>query len=127
MKTEKIDAYQALQNQLDQLKETVKNEFNENLRSIFEAFPELNSLSLRVSNHEFNDGDATIFSVDYESMIIYVNDEEIERRSYGNNKNSDHPILSELYSLFEKYDSLMEYMFGDEYKVIHFSRNSVVS
>ena len=130
MTTTQIDQLSQLNKRVEEQEALVVEEFQSNLRDIFVQFPELRSVSASLNNHEFNDGDATYFSVYYENMTIVVakkdeQDEEIQRSDYGKDKNTDHPILKELYSLFSRYESVMETLYGNKYGEISINRSSL--
>ncbi len=91
----------------------------------------IESLSVRVSNHEFNDGDRTYFHLNYEDCIsLYVVDskgEEVEI-SYEEDvefaeKFTD--VIKEFESFFGSFDvgDFFENRFGDSYDSISFSIN----
>jgi hypothetical protein len=132
MKTETINQLAEHYEIVYNLKASAKAEFNANLVQLFENNPTLLKFKIRINNHEFNDGDATNFSLYYEDLEVTDIDLNVfERNDYGCNdpeRNRSHPLVKVVYDLFEKYDTadLHEYIFGDEYdSYLEISRNNV--
>ena len=131
MKTEIIDKLIEQYEIISKLKLDAKAEFKANLAQLFEDNPTLLQFKIRVNNHEFNDGDATNFSLYYEDVEVTDTDANIfERNDYGcsdPDRNRSNPLVTAVYDLFNRYDTgnLHEYLFGDEYDYIEVSRNNV--
>ena len=132
MNTEQIDQYIELHNKTNALLISVKEEFEKNLKAVFENNPTLVRISMRINNHEFNDGDSTSFSLYYEDLTIIDTDgNEIQRNDYSaedEDRNNNHPLVKAAFSLFDKYDvnGFFEYLYGDEFDELEISRGSVL-
>ena len=88
---------------------------------MFTDNPTLQQITVRINNHEFNDGDRTNFSLYYEDVeITDTESNTFERNDYGSSdpdRNCSHTLVKAVYDLFEKYDvsDLYENIFGDNY------------
>jgi len=132
MKTEHIDQLTKLQESVSKIKIDAKVEFIENLKQLFLDNPTLDTIKIRINNHEFNDGDPTNFSLYYEDMEVTDTDNNIfERNDYGckdPDRNRTHPLVAAAFNIFNKYNiaDLHENFFGDSYdSYLEISRHNV--
>jgi hypothetical protein len=117
---------------ISQLVNEVKDEFFENLKQLFVDNPKLALITIRVNNHEFNDGDTTSFSLYYEDLTVMDADgNEYERLSYipKDSKKENHPLTIAVYELFEEYDimDLHERIYGNEHSRIVITRSETLN
>lgn len=104
--------------------------FNEQIKKLFSENPKLNEFSVDVSNHEFNDGDATYFSVDAECPSIngiysYDLGDEEELKEANLTPTEVDELSTKINDLFEAFDGEdLEVMFSEEYESITFKRES---
>jgi hypothetical protein len=116
-----------LNEQLNELTDQLKTEFNNALKQIFIDNPSLERISMYVNNHEFNDGDATTFYIGWEDMTITVDGEEISREwDCKTNDYTKNPILDNLIELFCQVQDLHEDIYGDAYQDLTISRSDIV-
>lgn len=131
MKTEIIDKLTEQYEIVSKLKVDAKAEFKANLVQLFADNPTLLQFKIRINNHEFNDGDATNFSLYYEDVEVTDTDANIfERNDYGcsdPDRNRSNPLVKAVYDLFDRYDrgNLHEFIFGDEYDYMEISRDNL--
>ena len=131
MKTELINKLIEQQAIVSKLKVDAKQEFIENLKKLFVDNPTLKSFKIRLNNHEFNDGDATHFSLYYEDVEITDTDNNsFERNDWSSkeaDRNASNPLVKAVYELFNNYDvaDLHELIFGDHFDRIEISRDNV--
>lgn len=117
-----------LNNQLRDAEKALENEFWIELKSIFNNNPKLESVSMYVNNHEFNDGDATSFYLGYEDMTITVDGEEVSREWDSKTKEYvSNPTLDGLIELFENTQHIHENMFSGEYDNLTIDRDDVLN
>lgn len=117
-----------LNNQLRDAKKALENEFWIELKNIFDNNPKLESISMYVNNHEFNDGDATTFYLGYDDMTITVDDEEVGREWDSKTKEYvSNPTLDSLIELFENTQDIHEDMFSGEYENMTIDRDDVLN
>lgn len=117
-----------LNEQLEDLNNQLKTEFNNALKQIFIDNPSLERISMYVNNHEFNDGDATTFYIGWEDMTITVDGIEISRE--WNSKTNDYtknPILDNLIALFGQVQDLHEDIYGGEYGDFTIDREQIIT
>lgn len=131
MKTELINKLIEQQEIVTKLKVEAKNEFIENLKKLFVDNPNLKSFSIRINNHEFNDGDSTYFSLYYEDVEVTDTDNNsFERNDWSSSevdRNASNPLVKAVFELFYDYDiaDLHELIFGDHFDRIEISRDNV--
>lgn len=132
MKTEVINKLIEQHAIVSKLKVEAEAEFKANLAQLFADNPTLLQFKIRINNHEFNDGDATNFSLYYEDVEVTDTEGNIfERNDYGctdPDRNRSHPLVTAVFDLFDKYDTanLHEYIFGEEYDTyLEISRHNV--
>lgn len=113
----------SLQERVNEAQEELFESFNQNLIELFQAHPEIKSLSMGVNNHEFNDGDSTNFSLYHEDMTIHTKDDEFDGYSEGKEKNPLASIRDSFIELFSFFDlgDFYERNFNDAYENISFS------
>jgi len=117
-----------LNNQLRDATKALENEFWIELKNIFDNNPKLESISMYVNNHEFNDGDATTFYLGYDDMTITVDDEEVGREWDSKTKEYvSNPTLDSLIELFENTQDIHEDMFSGEYENMTIDRDDVLN
>lgn len=117
-----------LNNQLRDAKNALQKEFWIELKNIFDNNPKLESISMYVNNHEFNDGDVTTFYLGYDDMTITVDDEEVIREWDSKTKEYvSNPTLDSLIELFENTQDIHEDMFSGEYENMTIDRDDVLN
>jgi hypothetical protein len=123
-----------LQKQIESYEKELAAHFDTELETLFaskvnaiEGYT-LDSINVGINNHEFNDGDATYFSLHYEDLRLVFTDsigEEVEIDGYSDHAIEDkaEKIREEIIELFELFDSgdFYESKFGDAYESIQFS------
>lgn len=130
MKTENVNKLTEQYKIVNEIENEAIAEFRSNLAQLFEDNPTLLQFKIRINNHEFNDGDATSFSIYYEDVEVTDADGNIfERNDYGSSdpdRNRSNPLVNAVYDLFSTYDTgnLHERLFGDEYDYIEVSRHN---
>jgi hypothetical protein len=102
-----INKVKQLQKDVDNAMKTLKESFNEELLK-FMIENKIDSFSLGINNHEFNDGDRTYFSLYYEDLEI------------DDLTNEQNEKITNFFSLFDV-DGFYENMFGDKYEAVTFS------
>jgi hypothetical protein len=110
--------------QLAALKEELPSLFDTGLKELFAKHPTVTGLSVRINNHEFNDGDATYFGFYYEDLTLEVNGEEFEGDSYSAKEESEtEKIRQEFVKFFEDFDTngFYEHRHSDEYESVSFA------
>jgi hypothetical protein len=112
-----------LNNQQRVVIKQLEQEFNSALKQVFVDNPKLESISMSVNNHEFNDGDATSFYIGWEDMTITVDGEEISRDW---NKGSNNPLVNNVAELFEQVQGIHENIYGDAYGEITIEREEIL-
>ena len=119
--------------ELTALKTEIKNEINNSIREIFEKNEKLESVSLHVSNHEFNDGDATMFYVNYDEFDVKY--DGVEYSAYPEDDDGDAErtkevieISKQIEAVFSETDTeeIHEFVFGDNYDSIDFERKEIL-
>jgi hypothetical protein len=112
-----------LNKQIFDLKSKIKNSFHDDLKSlVLENKDKFDRIEITVNNHEFNDGDATRFSLYYDDMVLVYLDEqgeEVEQRGkYGDINSPEMEVIRqkfvELFSVYDV-DDIYESIYGDEY------------
>ena len=117
-----------LNNQLRDAKNALQKEFWIELKNIFDNNPKLESISMYVNNHEFNDGDATTFYLGYDDMTITVDGEEVSREWDSKTKEYvSNPTLDSLIELFGNTQDIHEDMFSGEYENMTIDRDDVLN
>lgn len=117
-----------LNNQLRDAKKALQKEFWIELKNIFDNNPKLESISMYVNNHEFNDGDATTFYLGYDSMTITVDGEEVSREWDSKTKEYvSNPTLDGLIDLFGNTQDIHEDMFSGQYDNMTIDRDDVLN
>lgn len=117
-----------LNNQLRDAKNALQKEFWIELKNIFDNNPKLESVSMYVNNHEFNDGDATTFYLGYDSMTITVDGEEVSREWDSKTKEYvSNPTLDGLIDLFGNTQDIHEDMFSGQYDNMTIDRDDVLN
>lgn len=108
--------------QIQNLRKKAEVDFKLDLNDLLDKHAgKFDRLDIGINNHEFNDGDATYFSVHYEDMSLVYSDElgnESEQSSYGDTDNAEmEAIREEFVELFKVYDidDLYENLYGGEY------------
>jgi hypothetical protein len=120
--------YNELQNQIKTQQEELRILFKSGLEELFKLDKNIKSLECRINNHEFNDGDATYFSLYYEDLTMtYIIDElgnEIEVDGYNNVKKEVSAIRENIVGFFKQcdIDNFYEDLFGEKaYESISFN------
>lgn len=124
---ETLSKIQSLNEQVHAAKMELVTEFKSELKKIFVENPTLESIQMYLSNHEFNDGDATAFYLGYEDLKIVVNGEEIEReydREAGGYKPNS--VIESLIDLFGDVQCIHEDLYGDGYEHLSIEREDVL-
>lgn len=110
--------------QIHNLRERTEVNFKSDLKDLLEMYKgKFDRLEIGVNNHEFNDGDATYFSLHYEDMTLVYSDElgnESEQSPYGEKDNPDmEAIRVKFVELFRAYDidGLYESLYESEYEM----------
>lgn len=117
-----------LNNQLRDAKNALQKEFWIELKNIFDNNPKLESISMYVNNHEFNDGDVTTFYLGYDDMTITVDGEEVSREWDSKTKEYvSNPTLDSLIELFGNTQDIHEDMFSGEYENMTIDRDDVLN
>lgn len=114
-----------LNKQIVDLKSKIKDSFRADLKDlVLENKDKFDRIEITVNNHEFNDGDATRFSLYYDDMTLVYSDEngdEIEQRPYGDTNSPEiETIRLKFVELFGAYDvdDIYESIYGDEYGTV---------
>ena len=124
---ESLKKIEELKNQLNAVKSELQNEFKSDLKKIFVDNPTLDSVEMYINNHEFNDGDATLFYIGYEDLKIVVEGEEVEREWDDKTKEYvENPVLESLIQLFDDTQCIHEDVYGDEYEHLSITREDVL-
>lgn len=131
-----IDKIDKLVNEIEKAKKSLFIQFEVELKDTMKKH-NINSVNVRVNNHEFADGEATSFSLYYDDCINFTYTDESGKKheyeedndKYDDNGNESEKYkkletiikeLKELFSAFDR-DSLYEDNFSDEYGTIKFS------
>ena len=106
----------------------LEQEFNSALKQVFVDNPKLETISMYVNNHEFNDGNATSFYIGWEDMTITVDGEEIQLEWNSETKKYDaNPLLENLIQLFGQVQDIHEDMYGDAYENLTIEREEILN
>ena len=108
-----------INNQRIEIVKQLKTEFKAALKQVFVDNPTLEEITMYVSNHEFNDGDATRFYIGWEDMTITVDGEEI---GYGDK----HSLRNNIVKLFGDVEDWHEDIYGEEYGDLTITREEVL-
>jgi hypothetical protein len=118
---ELLDELKSITKQKQEVLEKISKEFKKNLKQIFDNDDKLESFSMPVSNHEFNDGEATIFYICYDSFSVDY-DGKTHDIDYDTDKlpNELQKTVKDIKELFKSTDvsrieNIHEYIFGNEY------------
>ena len=76
-------------------------------------------ISMGLNNHEFNDGDATNFSLYYEDLKLEMNDGKVCEPYEDENKELK-PLRESFVKFFDSFQSIFENEFSDGYESISF-------
>ena len=107
--------------------EQLEQEFNSALKQVFVDNPKLESISMYVNNHEFNDGDATTFYIGWEDMTITVDGVEMQREWDRTTKNYvPNPTLENVIELFGQVQDIHEDIYGDAYENLTIDREEIL-
>jgi len=124
---ESLKKIEELKNQLNAVKSELQKEFKAKLKKIFVDNPTLDSVEMYINNHEFNDGDATLFYIGYEDLKIVVEGEEVEREWDNKTKEYvENPLIEPLIELFGDVQCIHEDLYGDEYEHLSITREEVL-
>jgi len=94
----------------------LKNQFNDQIQEIFKNHPDVYRILIPINNHEFNDGNATVFSIDACDMMAFdKKDDDID---------NDHKVYDDINELFDltDFENIHESWFGHKYGEIEFKR-----
>lgn len=119
-----IQALKNLQQEIVEKKKSLRPLFEDGLQELFAKYPFVKSLRIGLNNHEFNDGDATHFSLYYEDMDVHFTDDVI----LGGYENEGEPTDAHkaAHKKFVKFfgefdvDGFYETLYGDAYESIYF-------
>jgi hypothetical protein len=103
-----------LRTELKELKVKLKQKYEAGLKELFRLHPDVVSIRISINNHEFNDGDATYFSLHYDDLtLVLKNGEEVE--SYPKTKQ-----VEKFIDLFKSFDieNFYEDIYGEEYESV---------
>lgn len=102
-----------------------KELYNQEVTNIFISYPTLESFSMRVSNHEFNDGDATRFYVNSDDPeLSFINGYE---NGYKVDEELNEAITDDIYDLYGYITSDdLETLYGDEYDSVEIYRHDYI-
>ena len=116
-----------INNQRHDVIKQLEQEFNSALKQVFVDNPKLESMSMYVNNHEFNDGDATLFYIGWEDMTITVDGVEMQRE-WDRNTNAyvENPLLNNLVELFGQVQDIHEDIYGDAYENLTIEREEIL-
>lgn len=116
-----------INNQRHDVIKQLEQEFNSALKQVFVDNPKLESISMYVNNHEFNDGDATLFYIGWEDMTITVDGVEMQRE-WDRNTNAyvENPLLNNLVELFGQVQDIHEDIYGDAYENLTIEREEIL-
>lgn len=118
-KSEIKNKIKELELQINSLKEDLSSLFKSELVSLMNGNGVVR-IEMRVNNHEFNDGDATSFSLYYEDLSIILSDgREIEPYSESNKDLKN--LRQEFVDFFGEFQSIFESEFGDVYESVAFT------
>lgn len=112
-----------LRSKITQALELAESYFKEALIELFKKYSNVQAITIRINNHEFNDGDATFFSLNYDDIAMdfkEVEEGEEADIDYSNASENQRKVLKEFADLFEDCDVafLYESLFGDEHESV---------
>ncbi len=117
-----------LQNQISEKTKALEKIFKDGLTVLLSEYKsQIDSITIHINNHEFNDGDPTYFSLNYDDLTLNYQDElgnEYEYEPYNNDANNKalgliHKTLVDFFKAFDTKD-FYEGLFGDRYDSITF-------
>jgi len=112
-----IEKLQELNNQRDLLLKQMRNEFEGSIKQLFVENEELHSICIGLNNHEFNDGEATNF---------YINYDDLELRDSEGDEYVNAELREQLVELFAATQDIHELMYGDEYGELNLTREEIL-
>ena len=115
---EKYKELRNMKSRIEAFKQELAKDFRTSIKELFVKYPTLKEASCSINNHEFNDGEATYFSVYYEDGF----DIEYTEDSEENDRLTD-VINKELVELFDATSDVHETLFEGEYGTITLHRN----
>ena len=125
---ESLKKIEELENQLNAVKSELQKEFKAELKKIFVDNPTLDSIEMYLSNHEFNDGDATSFSIEFEGLNLVVEGEHVKREyDRVNGGYKPNPLIESLIELFGDVHCIHEDLYGDGYEHLSITREDVLN
>jgi len=113
--------------EIDSLKNEIKKITIDNIKNLFVENEKLERILIGVNNHEFNDGDATRFYVNYDEFEIKYDGEDYSPYETDDIKEVAQ-IRKKIKEIFKETDryNIHEFIFGDEYEEISFKRKEVI-
>jgi hypothetical protein len=112
-----IEKLQELNNQRDALLKQMRSEFEGSIKQLFVGNEELHSIYMYLNNHEFNDGEATNF---------YINYDDLELRDSEGDEYENAELREKLVELFAATQDIHELMYGDEYGELNLTREEIL-
>lgn len=107
-----------LETEIQALQEESARLFKSELAALMRA-KKVSKVKMGVNNHEFNDGDATYFSLYWEDLTITMNDGR-ERESHGDENKDLELVRKKFITLFSNFQSIFEMEFGGAYEEVVF-------
>lgn len=120
-----IQALKDLQKEIVEKKKSLRPMFETGLAELFQKHSLVKSLELNVNNHEFNDGDATHFSLYYEDMTVNFSDGVVISpydEDVGSPSKEHGVTRDEFVNFFNEFavDDFYETLYGDAYESLTF-------
>ncbi len=116
-----------LQDEIDTKETKLERLFKEGLIQLLGAQKDIKSVSCHLNNHEFNDGDQTYFSLNYDDLTLTSQNDEEYDGYYGDkptDKQKEYGLIAKSFvEFFKSFDikSFYENMFGEYQERISFS------
>jgi hypothetical protein len=114
-----------LKEQIETNEKELQGLFLNDLKEFLQKYPDIKEIQVYINNHEFNDGEPTYFSVNWDSALFITKDGEIriDEIKYGDDNKEYKPIVAEFYKIFEDFEPLLNFesFWGECYESISIS------
>jgi hypothetical protein len=112
-----IKKLEEIQKQRESLLDDLRKAFEDAVKQLFRENEKLHSVSMYLNNHEFNDGDATYFSLGFENLELWDADDE----EYENEE-----LQQKFVDLFAATQDVHEVLYSEHFGELRLTRDEVL-
>ena len=118
-----LKSVEAAQKTIKDNKKNLEEIYKIQIQNILKPYENICAIRIRLNNHEFNDGEATYFSLYYDDVILEFNDGS-EYKGYPKVEENE-KIRQEIRKFFAQFDieHFYEDMYGDDYESVRIVKN----